>query len=162
MAVLLGINTVSGAAIALPLLPVQAFGASGLGAGNSAAGDQVGWERYVEQVTDAAAAADADVMIASNYGEAGALDRFGSGLPPVVSGHNALWELTRPPDDASTAVVVGGQASALGTGSTPASTVDELDNAVGVDNEEQGMPILVCTGPIEPWNELWARFRHLD
>ena len=75
------------------MLPVQAFGATGLANINSAAADQVGWERYVEQVTDAAASADADAIIATNYGEAGALERFGEGLPPVVSGHNALWAL---------------------------------------------------------------------
>lgn len=162
VAVLLAVNAIGCALVALPLLPVAAFGASGLGETNSAAGDQVGWERYVEQVTDAATAADADVIIASNYGEAGALDRFGSGLPPVVSGHNALWGLTRPPDEASTVVVVGGQAVRAQEWFDSCRTVGELDNGVGVDNEEQGMPILVCSGPIEPWSELWARFRHLD
>ena len=79
VAILLGVNAVGCAVSAVPLLPVEAFGASGLAAVNSASADQVGWERYVEQVTDAATAADADVIIASNYGEAGALDRFGSG-----------------------------------------------------------------------------------
>ena len=162
VAVLLAVNAVSAAFVSLPLLPVEVFGASGLGESNPAGGDQVGWERYVEQVTDAATAADADVIIASNYGEAGALDRFGSGLPPVVSGHNALWDLAGPRDDASTVVVVGGQAVRARDWFDSCRAVDELDNGVGVDNEEQGMPILVCTGPIAPWSELWPRFRHLD
>ena len=162
VAVLLGVNAVGCAVVSLPLLPVQAFGASGLSAINSAAGDQVGWERYAVQVTDAARAADADVIIASNYGEAGALDRFGSGLPPVVSGHNALWDLGAPPTDAETVVIVGGQSFSARDWFDSCEEVAELDNAVGVDNEEQGMPILVCSGPIEPWGDLWERFRHLD
>lgn len=162
VAILLGINAIGCAVSALPLLPVAAFGASGLAAVNSASADQVGWERYVEQVTDAATAAGADVIIASNYGEAGALDRFGSGLPPVVSGHNALWELGGPAEDAATVVVVGGQSFSASDWFESCETVDELDNGVGVDNEEQGMPIIVCSGQIEPWSELWARFRHLD
>jgi hypothetical protein len=29
-------------------------------------------------------------------------------------------------------------------------------------NEEQGLPIAVCTGPVAPWTQLWPRFRHLD
>lgn len=162
VALLLGINAVGCAVVSLPLLPVQAFGASGLAEINSAAGDQVGWERYVEQVSDAASDVDADVVIASNYGEAGALDRFGSGLPPVVSGHNALWHLDSPPEDASTVVIVGGQGFRAMDWFDSCETVDELGNGVGVDNEEEGMPILVCSGPVEPWSTLWERFRHLD
>src|SRR4029079_18492434 len=48
VAVLLGVNAVGCAVSALPLLPVQAFGASGLAVVNSASADQVGWERYVQ------------------------------------------------------------------------------------------------------------------
>ena len=162
VALLLGVNALGCAVVSLPLLPVDAFGASGLADINSAAGDQVGWERYVVQVTDAAAGAGADVIIASNYGEAGALDRFGSGLPPVVSGHNALLELSAPPEEASTVLIVGGQGFRAKDWFDSCEAVDELDNGVGVDNEEQGMPVLVCTGPIEPWSDLWERFRHLD
>lgn len=160
---LLGVNAVGCAVLSLPLLPVEAFGASGLSAINSATGDQVGWERYVKQVTDAASAAGADVIVASNYGEAGALDRFGGrDLPPVVSGHNALWELRAPPADAETVVVVGAQAFFAPAVFRSCETVDKLDNAVGVDNEEQGMPIIVCHHPTEPWSELWPKVRHLD
>src|SRR5699024_180787 len=63
--VLLGVNAVGGAVAALPLLPVQAFGASGLAGVNSAAADQVGWERYAETVRTAAGTVDADVIITS-------------------------------------------------------------------------------------------------
>ena len=160
--VLLGVNAVGCAVSALPLLPVETFGATGLAAVNSASADQVGWERYVEQVTDAATGADADAIIATNYGEAGALDRFGSGGVPVFSGHNALWDLGGPSADASTVVVVGGQGFGAPDLFASCETVGELDNGVGVDNEEEGMPIVVCTDPIAPWSELWAEFRHLD
>jgi len=37
-----------------------------------------------------------------------------------------------------------------------------LDNGVDVDNEEQGLPIAVCTGPTAPWVTLWPRLHHLD
>jgi hypothetical protein len=108
-----------------------------------------------------ASASDVDVIIASNYGEAGALDRFGASLPPVVSGHNALWSLAAPPD-ASTALIVGGQAEQSAEWFDSCELAGRLDNGVGVDNEEEGMPLLVCRDPLAPWSELWERFRHLD
>ena len=37
-----------------------------------------------------------------------------------------------------------------------------LDNGVDVDNEEQGLPIAVCTGPAAGWDVLWPRLHHLD
>jgi hypothetical protein len=159
---LLVLNAIGCAITTLPVMPVQMFGATGLASINSAAGDQVGWERYVGQVTDAAAITEPDVIIASNYGEAGALDRFGVDLAPVVSGHNALWHLGGPPADADTALMVGWQVRAAQEWFAECETVGELDNGVGVDNEEQGAPLTLCSGPTEPWSRLWDRFRHLD
>lgn len=160
--VLLGINAVGGAIAALPLMPVQVLGPSGLAEVNVAAADQVGWERYAQQVRAVAASVDADVIVTSNYGEAGGLDRFGPGGVPVVTGHNALWEIRRPADDADTAVIVGRQASSAQRWFGSCELVDTLDNRVNVDNEEQGMPVMVCTDPHEPWSELWDNFRHFD
>ncbi|HEX5857688.1 MAG TPA: glycosyltransferase family 39 protein [Microbacterium sp.] len=156
------VNAVGCAITSVPVLPVQAFGVTGLAAVNSAAADQVGWERYVRQVMDAAASADVDAIIASNYGEAGALDRFGEDLPRVVSGHNALWDLGGPPEDAETVVLVGWQALRADRWFAECAIVDELSNGVGVETEEEGAPIMVCSGPAEEWDELWKRFRHLD
>lgn len=162
LAVLLAVNALGCAVASLPILPVQVFGASGLAVVNSAAADQVGWERYTEQIREAAASVGAEAIIASNYGEAGALDRFGSGGVPVFSGHNALADLGRPAADVETVLVVGGQATRARDLFAECSVVGELDNDVGVDNEEQGMPLLACTGPLEDWPALWERLRHLD
>ncbi|MCS5497782.1 glycosyltransferase family 39 protein [Cnuibacter physcomitrellae] len=160
--VLLAVNALGCAITSLPLLPVTWFGASGLAAINSASADQVGWETYVEQISDVALSHDADAIIASNYGEAGALDRFGEGLPPVVSGHNALWDLGPPPETARTVVVVGGQLDRVADLFASCEVVARLDDGVGVDNEEHGEPIAVCTDPTGPWSQLWPLFRHLD
>ncbi|MFT4212411.1 MAG: glycosyltransferase family 39 protein [Microbacterium sp.] len=160
--VLLALNALGCAICSLPVLPVTLFGSVGLAAVNTATADQVGWETYVAQITDAAESSGAEAIIASNYGEAGAVDRFGSDLPPVVSGHNALWDLGGPPTEATTVLVVGGQATRVGDLFASCDTIAELDDGVGVDNEEQGEPIAVCRGPVEPWSDLWVRFRHLD
>ena len=46
---------------------------------------------------------------ASNYGEAGAIARYGRvyGIPHAYSGRNAFWRFGRPPDGARPIVVVG-------------------------------------------------------
>src|SRR5579862_8257187 len=66
-----------------PVLPLQTAERHGV---ISARGDyqsEIGWPVYVRQVERLAGGAD--VIVASNYGEAGALELFGHGLPPVAS-----------------------------------------------------------------------------
>lgn len=162
VAALLVVNALGCVVAALPVLPVRAFGASGLAAVNSAAADQVGWPQYAAQAREVATAAGADVIITSNYGEAGALDRFGSGGLPVVSGHVHLWHVAQPPDDAQTVVIVGGQSESAQHWFDSCRLAAELDHGLGVETEEQGEAVLVCEGPQEPWSQLWDRFRHLD
>src|SRR5699024_7862348 len=107
--------------------------------------------------------ADADAIITSNYGEAGAIDRFGTrALPPVHSGHNALWALSRPAEDAEVVVIVGPRARSAPELFETCEVAARLDNGVEVDNEEQGAPVAVCRGPVAAWEQLWPRFRHLD
>ena len=60
--------------------------------------DMHGWQELIDTVERVAASLPAGerrraVVLATNYGEAGALDVLGParGLPPVVSGHNSYW-----------------------------------------------------------------------
>lgn len=159
---LLGVNAIGCVVTSLPVLPIDAFAASGLAAVNSASADQVGWPEYVAQIEEVAEASEADAIITSNYGEAGALDRFGADLPPVHSGHNALWSLGPPDDDAETVVVVGGQAESVAILFQSCEVAAELDHGLGVETEEQGEPIMVCEQPIGTWDELWPIFQHFS
>jgi hypothetical protein len=116
---------------------------------------------YTDQVEAAAEGLPEDaVIITSNYGEAGALERYGEDLPPVYSGHNALAEYGPPPAGAETVLAVGMDAAELGVHFDDCAVAGELDNGVGVDNEEQGRSVVVCRGPALPWTELWEEFRH--
>ncbi|THV30779.1 glycosyltransferase family 39 protein [Glycomyces paridis] len=161
--VLLGavaLNTAVSAVVALPLIPVAEVGDTPIPDMNSTVPDQVGWQVYVEQVRDAAAGLPDDaVIITANYGEAGAIDRYGADLPPVYSGHNALHEYGPPPADAGTVLTVGLPLDRLAAHFTSCEAVAVLDNGV-VDNEEQGETVAVCTGPVLPWDELWEEFQH--
>ncbi|KNX35989.1 glycosyltransferase family 39 protein [Luteipulveratus halotolerans] len=163
------LNSVVAAAISLPVLPLGVLARTPVTAMNPTVGDTVGWPAYVRQVQTAYDALPPSgraraVVLASNYGEAGALDRFGSEelRAVVVSGHNALADERPPAPDTRVVVVVGAQFPSLRTKFASCEVVDRLDNGVDVDNEEQGEPVAVCRDPRVGWDELWQRARHLD
>jgi hypothetical protein len=176
---LVAVNVVTSAVVALPLLPLPVLAASPVPAVNPAVGDQVGWQRYTAQVAEVVLDLPPEeqrrtVLVAENYGEAGALDRFGPalGLPPVYSGHNALHDAGPPPADATTAVVVvqdpargGGDdavmARVLATTFQRCEVAGVLDSGTGVPNEEQGSAVVVCRGLQRPWTQAWSDFAYV-
>ena len=89
-----------------------------------------------------------------NYGQAGAIDRYGPelGLPPAHSGHNGYSEWRIPPGADGPVVVIGTH----GIGEfRDCSIVTRIE--MDLDNEEDGTPVWRCSGPREPWPELWPR-----
>ena len=137
---------------------------------NQATRDQIGWPRMVSAVASAyqtipEGERERAVVFTGNYGEAGAVDRYGpdQGMPgvEVYSGLNALWDLGPPPDVAAPVVTVGIGRRTLGQFFTGCTVHATIDNGVDVDNEEQGRLIAVCTGPAAPWSALWPQLRHL-
>jgi 4-amino-4-deoxy-L-arabinose transferase-like glycosyltransferase len=162
-------NGVVSALIALPIVPVGLLGRTPVPAINQVARDTVGWPEYVRQIAAVYAALPAEqrvsaVLVTSNYGEAGALDRYGPAysLPPAFSGHNQLYDEGRPPDGADTVVFVGAQLATARDRFSECRIEARLDNGVHVENEEQGQPVAVCSGPVGGWAAAWPDFRHLD
>ena len=169
LVVVVVLNAVACLAISLPLVPVERLGETPIADINSSAQDAVGWPAYVRQIAEVhAALPEADrnraVILTQNYGEAGAVDRFGPdpGLPPAHSGHNQLWEYGPPPASATVALVVTEAPGAWGDRFAECAVQGQLDNGVGVDNEEQGVSILVCREPTGGWDAIWPELRHLD
>jgi 4-amino-4-deoxy-L-arabinose transferase-like glycosyltransferase len=163
------LNGVVSIVLALPVLPVTVLGASPVPAVNQVAADTVGWPTYVRQVAHVVARLPRSdrgraVVVTSNYGEAGAIARYGAAysLPPVYSGHNELYYEARPPSFATVVVFVGGQLARAGTLFSSCITAGHLDNGVGVDNEEQDEPIGVCRGPRGGWAATWPALAHED
>ncbi|MGH3470378.1 MAG: hypothetical protein ACRDQF_21895, partial [Thermocrispum sp.] len=145
--------------IALPVLP--AADTDLVVAMNEDVGETVGWPELVATV--AAAHTNKAVIFTRNYGEAGAIDRFGPayGLPSAYSGHNSYSDWGPPPDLATRVVVVGiplAEASRHFDGCTLRA---EISNDAGVDNDENGAPVLYCAGPSRPWSRMWPELRHL-
>jgi 4-amino-4-deoxy-L-arabinose transferase-like glycosyltransferase len=163
---LIGLNALVSAVVALPVVPVSALGATPLPDLSILVADQVGWPRYVAQVGAVAARAGdpAAVVITSNYGEAGAIARYGPalGLPAPYSGQNDLGTRDGPPEGTRTVVFVGWQLDEVAGLFDACSVLARLDDGVGVDNEEQGAPVAVCTDPKLSWAQLWPKLAHLD
>ncbi|HKG50725.1 MAG TPA: glycosyltransferase family 39 protein [Actinomycetales bacterium] len=156
--------------LALPIVPEDRLAHTPLPTVNQVTRDSVGWPAYVHQVASVyrqvpVSERQRSVIVTGNYGEHGALHWYGRqlGLPPAYSGHNALWDLGRPPDTTATLVLVNyaGARVWLAARFQTCRVRATLDNGVRVDNEEQGQPIRICQGPRRPWPKLWRDFQHL-
>ncbi len=164
LAAALAVGAVTAIVTALPVIPAGSIGGTPVAEMNEVARESVGMHdlaRQVGRVVDGLAAAEraGAVLVASNYGQAGALDRWAEefGLPPVHSPHNELWWWGPPPESARTAVFVGVPPRALAGAFADCSLAATLD---GLPGEEQGRPITVCREPLRPWAGLWPDMRH--
>lgn len=125
--------------ILLPVLPQRTAERHGV---ISARGDyqsEIGWPDFVRQVEQVAG--DANVIVASNYGEAGALQLFGHGLPPVAS-VDVTMRYWRP-------TVAGRQALLIGYARRSAGFCTSFRLVARVatphGSNERGEPIARCT-----------------
>ena len=164
---------VSAVATTLLTLPVAPVGSALFRVGvavNPDSAETVGWSGYVHTIAGVAERMpdqdqDRTVIITSNYGEAGALSRArrmhtpdGRNLPPVYSGHNAFASWGPPPDRTATVIMVGSfDPAQLHSWYQYCELETRLVSPPGVDNDESGAPVRICTGPTEPWPRLWPQ-----
>ncbi|WP_327590868.1 glycosyltransferase family 39 protein [Nonomuraea sp. NBC_00507] len=149
-------SSIIGIVVALPLLPLPALGYSP----NEVSRESVGWPRFVAQVAAVhRALPPGTIVLTSNYGEAGALDRFAPDIP-VFSGHNELWYQGPPPETAQTVVALGLPPERLRQRFALCESAGVIDHGTGVANEEQGLPITICSGPRAPWTTAWPDYQH--
>ncbi len=102
------------------------------------------------------------IILTANYGEAGAIDRFGpeQKLPPAYSGHNSYADVRQPAGSAGPVLVVGYRnPDEFLTGCLALDPIVMPDD---IDNEEQGAPLWRCDGPRRSWDQLWPELRHID
>lgn len=167
--VLFGVAGAVGVAVAvligLPALPPSSLNGFVL-ALNKEQGEQVGWQHFALTVSFAweeipEADRDKAVIFTANYGQAGAVHHHGKvyGLPTPYSGHMSYADWGPPPDSMTGPVLFVGRVPQGGpfTGCRPAA---QYDNGFGLENEEQGTMMWVCTGPREPWSRVWPGLRH--
>jgi hypothetical protein len=159
--------TLAGYPIVLPILPAPRLADVGLQEINYDLGEQIGWPTFVEQIEDAWAAIPEDerstaIVLTGNYGEAGAIERYGRSLPTPFSGHNSWWWWGTPPASTTTVLSVGISEQNLSPFFEALELVGTLDNGLDVATEEQGLPIYVARGPRAPLPEVWAQLRHYN
>jgi len=127
--------------------------------------DRFGWQELAAQVAGVFDALSPDdraacLIVADNYGEAGAINYFGAryGLPRAASQHNSyyLWGPGR--DDPKVYVIVGQEKDDLD------ATFDDVHevartNARFAMPDEVGVPIWICRGIKMPLEQAWRRGR---
>ena len=153
----------------LPVLSARQLATVPLQNVNYNLGEEVGWPALVHTVAgvyDSLPQGERrrTVIVAGNYGEAGAIDRYGPalGLPGAFSGHNSFWWWGPPTPSTGTAIIVG-----FGDGARPylmryfasVQRAATIHNTYGVQNDEEGLPVWLCRDQRSPWPRIWAQFR---
>lgn len=102
-------------------------------------------------------------IVASNYGEAAAIDFFGApyGLPPALSGHNNYWLWGTHGFTGNVVIDVNGD---CGRDDDPglfrSARLVTRSNPPWVISYEQNIPISLCSGITQPLSALWPKLRH--
>jgi 4-amino-4-deoxy-L-arabinose transferase-like glycosyltransferase len=153
--------------IGLPILPAQAMADSGIWKARKDFADMYGWPDLVQQVTTVyqqlpLGDRGSVMILASNYGEAGALDFYGRGLPTVVSAHLTYYYSAPAHMTPSTVIVVGYPRQYLATFFGDIQKAGTITNSYNLRNEEFGKPIWICRSPLVPLDRAWPRLKALD
>jgi len=163
--------TAVSAVLALPLvLPVLPPGDVGWTQKvNPVLAESVGWPQLVSTVRSVwfslpARQRASAVIFTSNYGEASAINMLGqgTGLPQAVSGHNTYWWWGPGNPRATTVVAVipgQGDAAYLAQFFTSVRAVATLSNPYRLHNQEWHGHVYLCTGPRDPWGQVWPQLR---
>ncbi|HUX06842.1 MAG TPA: glycosyltransferase family 39 protein [Acidobacteriota bacterium] len=130
--------------------------------------DRFGWKELAGEIADAYNALpqmerERCAIITSNYGEAGAVEYFGSrlGLPQPISGHNSYWLWGPREFDGEVAICFGFREEGLG------SMFKEVEIAAIHRHPfamlyESNRPILVCRGLKTPVEKLWQLIKSFN
>jgi hypothetical protein len=155
-----------GAQIALPALPARALHTVPLQKINYDLAETIAWPELTALVAREYEALPSTerahtTILTGNYGEAGALDRYGPGyrLPQAYSGANNFWLWGPPPAADTAAIAVNMDPALLRKEFAHVRQVAAFDNGLGVADDEQGVQIFVATGLKETWTQAWRAFR---
>jgi hypothetical protein len=148
--------------IALPILPADRAGPAI--AANGDVGETIGWPEFTRAIANVYRRVGGPAIVfTANYGEAGAIDRYGPelGLPPAYSGHNAFAQWGPPPNHVGPVVVVGLSRRTLVKYFAGCRATARVSNAADVDNDERGNHIYRCARARGSWSQNWDALRRL-
>jgi Dolichyl-phosphate-mannose-protein mannosyltransferase len=155
-----------GLPVAIPVLPARALHTVPLQKINYDLAETIAWPKLVGLVAREYDALPGPqrrrtTILTGNYGEAGAIDRYGPGLglPPVFSGANNFWLWGPPPAADTSAIAVNVDPALLRREFAHVRHVATFWNGLGVSDDEQGVPVFVATGLRSSWARAWPAFR---
>jgi len=129
--------------------------------------DELGWRALEHQVADvfhalSPAERGAAVILATNYGEAAAIDVYGrdDDLPPAATGQNQYF-LWGPPATAALIIHVNGDPERWRSRCRDVQVVARF-GAPFVMPYENDRPIFICREPRFSFEQAWPRFRRYD
>lgn len=154
------------APVSLSVLPARTLHTVPLQKINYDLAETIGWPRLVALVAAEYRALPAaqrrrTTILAGNYGEAGALARYGpgTGLPQAFSGSNNFWLWGPPPAADSAAIAVNTDPALLRAWFAQVRRVATFSNGLGVSDDEQGAQVYLVTGLKSSWARAWPAFR---
>jgi len=160
--------TLTALPVTLPVVPAAELHDTPIVAVNYDAGETLAWPAYAAEIASVyrslpAAQRSAAIVLGSNYGESGAVDQFGAadGLPHAYGVQNAYWYWGPPPSSAAVVVAVGFDRGQLTPVCGRLRLAAHLDNHLGVNDDEQGAPVWVCTDRRRQWTATWRGLRDL-
>jgi 4-amino-4-deoxy-L-arabinose transferase-like glycosyltransferase len=170
-AVMAGAAMVAGAVlaapVALPVLPARVLHTVPLQKINYDLAETIAWPKLVALVAQEydslpAAQRRRTTILAGNYGEAGAIERYGpaAGLPQAYSGANNFWLWGPPPAADSAAIAVNVDPALLRREFAHVRRVATFWNGLGVSDDEQGAAIFIASGLRSSWTQAWPAFRN--
>jgi 4-amino-4-deoxy-L-arabinose transferase-like glycosyltransferase len=130
--------------------------------------EMIGWQDLAAQVAQIyQSIPDAEkphtVILAGNYGEAGALDLYGKqyGLPRVISGANSLWYRGYGDPEPETVILVGFDLPYARQFFNSCEYAETVKNSYNVRNEEstRHTSLYVCRVPRQPWSTMWQQMQ---
>jgi len=155
-----------GALVAIPLLPARVLHTVPLQKINYDLGEEIAWPKLAGLVAREYDALPGPqrrqtTILTGNYGEAGAIDRYGPGLglPQVYSGANNFWLWGPPPAADSAAIAVNLDPAFLRREFAHVRLVATFSNGLGVSDDEQGAKVYLATGLKSSWAQAWPAFR---
>jgi hypothetical protein len=131
--------------------------------------EEIGWPELVEtvaKVRDSLPAEDRAQLgiLASNYGEAGAVNLYGRqyGLPRAISGVNSFWQRGYGDPPPQTVIALGQHLDYLQEKFVSCQLAAHSWNKFAIENEEtvDHPDIFVCHTLRQPWPEFWKTARH--
>ncbi|MFN2237671.1 MAG: serine hydrolase domain-containing protein [Anaerolineales bacterium] len=103
------------------------------------------------------------VILAGNYGEAGAFDLYGDeyGLPRMITGTNSMWYRGYGQPEPETVIVVGFERDYAGQFFKQCEYAGTVTNRYNVKNEETKFHtgLYICREPRQPWSEMWPKMQ---